>query len=269
MTAWREWLRIGIEHAYYGPGSCTALRVQPTDATRALLRRERLLARDVPGGLAVFAPAERVPDADAPTRLLFDVVFDDPRFACYTAPPVPAGRLLVADSRAAVREPTGAWRLHARERIGPEAIEETAMAPGRLPAALRVRIAPDELGAGGAERDEPLRCVVRLDAAASHWKYYLQGTLAARPVTIVDVDAGVSFIRTDETAVGGREAAVFLSDRPIPLRAQPAQRFELREQAAFGEKVLVKRLPMGSAGGCTRALVGGQAVLVSEIFLNL
>jgi len=266
MTAWREWVRIGIEHAYYGPGSCTAVQVRPTDATRALLRRERLLARPVAGGLAVFAPADRVPDAGESLRLLFDVAFDDAQFARYTAPTLPAGRTLVADSRAAVREPGGVWRLHAQERIGADAIEDAALPPGMLPAALRVRIAPDELGVAG---DAPLRCVVRLDAAASHWKYYLQGALATRPVAIVDVDAGVSFTRTDETAVGGREAAVFLSDRPIPLRARPAQRFELREQAAFGEKVLVKRLPMGSAGGCTRALVGGQAVLVSEIFLNI
>ena len=266
MTAWRAWLQVSIEHAYHGPGPCTAVRMGPTEATGTLLRRERLLARQAAGGICVFAPAGWTPDPAAPPCLRFDVAFDDALSARYTAPPVPAGRTLVADSRAAVREPDGAWRLHAQPLIGDDAVAEATAPPGLLPPTLRVRIAPAELDDAGAA---PLRCVVRLDAAASYWKYYLQGALALRPVTIVDVDGAVAFARTDDADVGGRRAAVFLSDRSIPLRAQPAQRFELREQAAFGDKVLMKRLPMGSAGGCTRALVGGQAVLVSEIFLNL
>lgn len=266
MSGYREWLRLDVDHAYHGSGGARWHAV-PAGETGPWRRREGLLVRMTAGGLVVYAPAGwRAQDAPS-FPLLFWIVFEDAQFGRYTVPAVPSGSVLRADSGQAVREETGAWRLHADERIGAAAVAGADAVPGGRPdkAPLLVRIAPGDLDT----EDAPLRCVVRLEAVSAYWKYYLQGPLAERPVTIVDADDGIVFDRTDETQVGGRPAAVFLSDRPIALRERPGQRFQLRERAAFGDKVLMKRLPVARAAGCTRALVGGQAVLVSEIFLNL
>jgi hypothetical protein len=237
----------------------------PAAETAVRLRREGLLVRPGGGSLVLFAPAGWRPDGIGPLPLSFWIVFADALFARYTAPAIPPGHVLLADSRNAVREATGEWRLHGDDCAGTAALApadglEDAR-PDRAP--LLVRLHPDDVGV-----QAPVRGVVRLAAVATYWKYYVQGPLAERPVSIVDADGGVRFDRTDDTHVGGSRAAVFLSDRAIALGARPAQRFELHEAAAFGDKVLMKRLPAASAAGCTRAQVEGRAELVSEIFLN-
>jgi hypothetical protein len=262
-----EWFRFTIEHAFHGARDFTDWHAVPTAETHELAARAGLLVRQSPGTLRVFAPAAYAIAPDAGRAFEFVIVPSDPHFAGYTLPQAPPGLALVAGSARAVREPSGAWRLHAGERLGPESLAPCpdAAERGLLPAPLRVRIGLDH----ALDEALPHRCVVRLDAAATYWKYYLQGVLAEREVAVVDVDGQVVFQRTDEAQAGGRRAAVFVSDRAIALRARPPERFQLRERAAFGDKVLMKRLPVASAGARTRTAVGEQAVLVSEIFVNL
>jgi len=256
-SGYGECCRLVIEHAYHGEREWTGWRAFATAATRDFLERERLLVRQAPGALAVFAPG-----GQATGIVEFAIAPGDPRFGGYTLPQAPPGQVLVADGGRAAREASGAWRLHPDACIGAESLAPADGAPARgpLPAPLLVRI---DLAR------TPGRCLVRLDAASTYWKYYLQGMLAERDVAIVDADGQVAFARTDAVLAGGRKAAVFLSDRAIALRERPGQRFQLCERAPFGDKVLMKRLPVAGAGGLTRVPGGEEAVLVSEIFVNL
>jgi hypothetical protein len=266
MSAYREWFRFDVEHAYHG-GRFGGWRALPDEPTGRLLKRAGALMRQVDDGVVVLVP-ERDWDllpAQDDAALVFEVRVDDPLFGTYTFLQPERGQALLADSREAVREPSGAWRLHAGELLGEEALApDLPRQPGAPRAALLLRIAPpDAAGSNSAPR-----YVVRLGAAASHWKYYLMDGLAERALSIVDLDDEVEFRRVDGAGLDGRKAAVFVSDRALALGARSARRFQLREQAAFGDKVLVKRLPVACAGIRRKAEVDGHAVLVSEIFVN-
>lgn len=274
MSAYREWFRFSIEHAYHG-GGFAGWRALPDAPGRRLLDGLGALLRPVAGAVVVLVPDGRrdwLPahgDDGGPPSLLFDVLVDDPLFGAYTVPQPGPGQVLLADSRQGLLEPGGTWRLHAHERLGEEALlADDQRQPGRPRPALRLRlrIAPPP-PPDAATPDAPPHYVLRLDAASSYWKYYLLDGLAERALSIVDADHEVAFRRM-EGGLDGRKAAVFMSDRALALRERSAHRFELREQAPFGDKVLVKRLPVACAGIRRKAQVDGHAVLVSEIFVN-
>lgn len=274
MSAYCEWFRFDVEHAYHG-GRFGGWRALPDASTGRLLKRAGALMRQIDGGVVVLVP-ERDRDllpAQDDAALVFEVRVDDPLFGSYTLLQPERGQALLADSRQAVREPSGAWRLHAGELLGEEALApDLPRQPGAPRPALLLRIAPPAPPAASvpaaSKPDSAPRYVVRLGAAASHWKYYLMDGLAERALSIVDLDDEVEFRRVDGAGLDGRRAAVFVSDRALALGARSARRFQLREQAAFGDKVLVKRLPVACAGIRRKAEVDGHAVLVSEIFVN-
>jgi hypothetical protein len=187
--------------------------------------------------------------------------------------------LLLADSRRAAADASGALRLHPDDCLGAEslladddalcatALAETA--PRRPLLLVHLALSNDAGGFPGAEGEPPARvCLVRLAAGASHWKYYLLGALAQRELKVADVDGAVGFRRAEGERLASRAAAVFLSERPIGLRERPAERFQLLENTPFGEKILMKRMPVASPGIRRKAEIDGRAVLVSEIFIN-
>jgi hypothetical protein len=277
MSAYREWFRFDVEHAYHG-GRFSGWRALPDEPTGRLLKGAGALLRQVDGGVVVLVPERRwdLLPAQDDAVLVFEVRVDDPLFGSYTFLQPERGQALMADSRQAVREPSGAWRLHGGELLGEEALApDMPRQPGAPRPALLLRLAPPVPSEApvasvpvALERDAAPRYVVRLGAAASHWKYYLLDGLAERALSIVDLDGEVAFRRVEGAGLDGRKAAVFVSDRALALRARSARRFQLREQAAFGDKVLVKRLPVACAGIRRKAEVDGHAVLVSEIFVN-
>lgn len=55
---YRELLWITIPHAYYQPELCQSVRIRPTAATEAMLRRYRLIARGEPGKLTLLMPVD-------------------------------------------------------------------------------------------------------------------------------------------------------------------------------------------------------------------
>lgn len=267
MSAYREWFRFDVEHAYHG-GRFGGWRALPDAPTGRLLKDAGALLRQVDGSVVVLVPERRwdLLPAQDDAVLVFEVRVDDPLFGSYTSLQPERGQALLADSRQAVHEPSGAWRLHAGELLGDDALApDLPRQPGAPRPALLLRIAPP---VPSAPPDSAPRYVVRLGSASSHWKYYLLDGLADRALSIVDLDDEVEFRRVDGAGLDGRRAAVFVSDRALALRERSARRFQLREQAAFGDKVLVKRLPVACAGIRRKAEVDGHAVLVSEIFVN-
>jgi hypothetical protein len=262
VNGYRELFRLRLEHAYHG-GAWRGWEIEPVGATRRLMEGAGVLLRRC-GDEAVFlAPAARVHQlqrqAGVPEAFILLVHAHDPLFASYTLPVLPAGQVLVADSAQA----GGAGMLPASASLADAPLCRLALAPAPSPRrpALVLRV---ELDTAAPAR----RFVVRFDAGSSFWKYYVTGALAARPLAIADLDGIVAFhagAADDERPAG---ALVFLSDRPIALRERPGERFVLKENGPFGERVLMKRMPVAGTGLRQRAVLDGQVVQVSEIFIN-
>lgn len=268
MSAYRELFRLRLEHAYHG-GAWAGWAVEPTGPTRKLMDAAGVLTRRCDDELAFLLPAARTDrlrgdDGTMPAFVLL-VHAQDPLFASYTLPVIPPGQVLLADSREAgtdgVLHPGASLAerdLHAAEALAAQLPQ--AGVPRRP--ALLVRIEADAAAPGR-------RYTARFDAAGSFWKYYVSGALAGRPLAIADLDGVVAFRAAEDTELGpARRARVFVSDRPIALRARPGERFVLKEHGPFGERVLMKRMPVAGTGLRQRAVLDGQVVQVSEIFIN-
>jgi hypothetical protein len=285
MSAYRELFRVSIEHAYHGGRAMPDCRFVPAGATAVLMGRCGMVMRQLPDAVVFLLPTERmdvlrsdIRDAGGVASFLLGVHAGDPLLASCTDPAVPRDMLLVADSRRAALEGSGALRLHPDDCLGAEslaAIDDPlcaaalAGAPARQPLLL-VHLALTDADGGfpGADPEPPARAfVARLAAAASVWKYYLLGALAQRDLAVADVDATVAFHRADEE-LESRPATVFVSDRAIALRARPGERFQLLENTPFGEKILMKRMPVATPGIRRKAEIDGRTVLLSEIFIN-
>jgi hypothetical protein len=291
MSAYRELFRLSIAHAYHGGRFLPDCRIVPAGATRALMERCGLVMRQLPDALVFLMPAARldvlrsdIADAGGAFSFLLCVHAGDPLLASCTAPSTPPGMLLVADSRRAVRDGdgdgAGAWRLHPDEQLGAEslaadadplcaAVLAEASSPRRPFLLVHLALSNDAGGFPGAAGEPAARAyTVHLAAGASYWKYYLLGALAPRELAVADLDGAVAFRRTVEERLASRPAAVFLSERAIGLRERPGERFQLLENTPFGEKILMKRMPVASPGIRQTAEIDGRAVLVSEIFIN-
>jgi hypothetical protein len=288
MAAWHPLFELSVEHQFFPGGRCPDLELQPSHASGRFLHQAGLLLRRTEHGIVVLAGAERlaalrmhVHDAGNRLALAFKIYSADPHFAGYTLPAAQPGRLLFLDSAQARVDGAGRRLLHAAEYVTETAlmaVDAAAIAAAldgpwspRLPVAVVQVVLSNDAGGLCAEGLDPAARAfwLRFEAGQTYWKYYLMGTLGERPALITDLDQAVAFRRLDSVDFPGqRRAAVFLSDRAIPLRYLPSQRFQLKEQASFGEKILIKRMPNARPGLRQREVVDGQAVLVSEIFIN-
>jgi hypothetical protein len=291
MTAYRELFRLSIEHAYYEGRPLPDCRIVPAGRTGALMERTGMIMRRLPDAVVFLMPADRIDLLRSDVResgddfpFLLCVHAGDPLLACCTAPSTPPGMLLLADSRRAVADPSagpaGSIRLHPGDRLGAESLaadEDPLCAlalagtssPVRPFLVVNIALSSEASGFPGDGGEPAARAfVVRLDAGASHWKYYLLGALAERDLAVTDLDGTVAFRRAGDASFDSRRATVFVSERAIGLRARPGARFQLLENTPFGEKILMKRMPVACAGIRQKAEFDGQAVQVSEIFIN-
>ena len=216
------------------------------------------------------------------------------------------GQALLLDSASAQAPDTEGWRLlHAGEFAGSDAAVSTNLPPlgdtpatgttpkieGALPPAdrrlapsfvLRIRVdAPAESAATAQTRTELAaarqwaaaalgrRWCVALQARATHWKYLLPADWAEQEPQVLDLDQRVGFEPVQPAALAdGRSALCARSKSAIVLHQRPPQRFQLLAQAPAADKILVKRLPVASAGQLHMETIDGVRTLVSEIFVN-
>jgi hypothetical protein len=284
-SAYQLVLKISIEHLFFGDGVARGIRIVPTVACSALLDRAGLLSRPFEGGIALYGDlaarerlAEHVKEAGGMQKMGFLVYSGDPHFAEYTLPPPRPGELLFFDTRCAGTDAGGRRQLHRQEHVDGRAM--LALDHKRVLRLLgkqqlgRAPLMAVALAVTGALLALPPEAPgrhfhARFDAGASHWKYLLFGVLGEKAGEIADAGGQVRFERLGKLEVEPRrEAAVFLSDRPIPLRERQVQRFALHEKAPNSEKVLIKRMPNASLGKRFPHQQDGGEVLVSEIFIN-
>jgi len=244
-------------------------------------------------------------DTDEPLEFYLLGRSNDRDFASATAGLAGAeGQVLLLDSATAQAPDAEGWRtLHAGEFAGADSVVPTWLPPlgetpatdttqrieGALPAAdrrvtpafvLRIRIeavpaAPvttvDTAPATATWAAQALgrRWCLALQARATHWKYLMPADWEAQAPQVVDLAGQIGFeVPRSESLADGRTALAARSHSPITLHQRPRQRFQLQAQMPAADKVLVKRLPVASAGQLHMETIDGVRTLVSEIFVN-
>lgn len=285
MSGYRLLLELTVEHAYFVERGCPDLKWQPSSDTAVLIQQAGLLIKETAAGFTIWMPSghpfdlpAHIDEGGKDTLLTWYGVPRSARFAEITVPAIPPGSVIMLDSRAALdADPqTGVCMLHPGAWVGADALAPLPSQPAGARNAgqpgLLLRFALNTLcgeRAGDAGPQPAKRFKLCLDTVRTHWKYYLMGQLTERTLHIADLDGAVAFRQLDRADLTpGRSAAVFLSEQPIALAERPGQRLQLKEVASFGERTLIKRMPVARPGGRQRDVVDGQAVLVSEIFIN-
>jgi hypothetical protein len=287
MGTYLPLLSVEAGHGYFSDGACRDLELQPTAASAARLAHCGCLLRPLPGGLAVACDGDsldalRLQAADPDDPFCVDLLArsHDPLFANYTEAPPPDGTagVMLFDSAGAVAEGPDQWRLHAQPSVAPDdrvPLDAPVLAQmltprqRRLPPrfAVRIRIRPEDL------QDLPPRAkryVLRFQARATVWKYYLVGDWAQDQLSVVDLGREAEFepAQPDRLA-DGRAALAVRSQARIALHERPAQRFQLRGRSNGGtERVLIKRLPVAGARQLSMESIRGVPTPVSEIFVH-
>lgn len=285
MAAYQPLFSIEAEHAYFADAACHGLQLLPTPASAALLANTGCLLRPLRHGVAVAydrdaADAVRLQIRDAHTPLCLDFLggTQDARFALYTDLPGPAATLLMFHSDAAVHEDHGGrWRLHAQTHVSPAdqvpldeppaselLTRRERLVPPRF--AVRVRVSEHDL-----DKAEPggKRYLLRFQARATVWKYYVVGDWAQDEIHIVDLQRETSFdAAVPEPLPDGRTALAVRSLARIALQERPAHRFQLRGRSGNTERVLVKRLPVAGSSPWSVETIRGEPTPVSEIYVH-
>ncbi|HET7867065.1 MAG TPA: hypothetical protein VFL86_21910 [Burkholderiaceae bacterium] len=285
MADYQPLFSIEADHTYFEGQACRGLQLRPTPASAALLANTGCLLRPLRHGVAVAydrdaADAVRlqIRDPHAPLCLDFLGGMQDARFSLYTDLPSPADTLLMFHSDAAQREDDGGrWRLHAQAHVSaadvvpldaPPASElltrRERLVPPRL--AVRVRVSEEDL-----DLAEPggKRYLLRFQARATVWKYYVVGDWAQDEIHIVDLQHETGFdAAVPEPLPDGRTALAVRSLTRIALHERPAHRFQLRGRSGNTERVLVKRLPVAGSSPWSVETIRGEPTPVSEIYVH-
>lgn len=274
MQTWHRAFTIEARHTYFHDGRCTSVRFEPTGESRARCANLGLVCREAPGAIAVIRASD-APDATGAAPLVFRIVTDDRAFGSYTRldGADTTSTLMFSSDRAAAPGDDGTRRLHAgahvsaadRERLDAPALQGFVDSRDRAAPPLGfVSIALPPTAAADGDT-----WVIEFDARNTLWKYFVLGPPDAAP-TIRDADGRIEFEPAAATVLPGNRRAVTLRSKvAIPLRERPTQRFQLRVATPAGERVLVKRLALGSPHRLGKDTVDGREVTVAEIYVNL
>ena len=288
LARYRPLFAVTVEHAFFADGASRGMRVEPDQASARVLARSGCLWRAMTNGVSVYCDVSRLElcesclaESQPPFSLRFLGYADDPLFDAYTGGYTPRpGSILAFDGSAAVAEaPEQRLRLHQGECVSGEYLraaedsEWPADALGRrvLPKfSVRIGVERDELEASARADGTAAKCyVLRFAARETIWRYYLLGGWAKEQVRVVDLNDKIGFVPdAAKRFSNGRVAHAVRSQEAIALQEAPPQRFQLRAREEGKERVIVKRLPVASAGQFHIEVHEGAPTWVSEIYVN-
>ena len=121
MDAYLLLFEVAVRHAFYAPEPCAGLRLSPTPASAAKLRRVGAVLRPTTEGVAVYVEGERLPtlqalanDTNEPLEFYLLGRNSDPDFASATAGLAESrDQVLLFDSARAQDPDAAGWRLQA------------------------------------------------------------------------------------------------------------------------------------------------------------
>jgi hypothetical protein len=290
-TAYRPLFSIVVQHDFFAPGAVGDFKLVPSTRCAALLDKFGILLRNAPGGVELFCQqAERDElraglGVEPDMALGFRGYASDPQFSTFTElGPRTMEQSVFVDRADGPPDPDGRICLHP----GP-LVDGTCLRKNDSPALaemlgrnfdpvkpvffanIEVRTLVNALQQSPSGDAAAPVFYLRFAARTSVWKYFFLNDVGSKDIAIVDLDGRTRFSRRGITALPGQRSAVtFVSDEAIAMQKTYPQRFQLREQGALGERILIKRLPNANVNAIGREVPEGSAVavLVSEIYIN-
>ncbi|MBI3716471.1 MAG: hypothetical protein HY255_10800 [Betaproteobacteria bacterium] len=288
LARYRPLFSLTVEHQFFADNLCRGLRLEPYRQSATLMEKGACVWRPQIGGVAVYADVSRLAllrswlaEATPAFSLGFQAFAEDPLFDGYTGGfRRDTDSTLSFASGNAVAEDAGArYRLHAAECVSDadRASAQRAELPAGAscwPAAPKfdvwIKVDPDAIDATSSARDAAGRdYYLRFASRETLWQYNVFGDFSPEQVSVVDLADKTEFAALGpRNFANGRAGQRLRSRAPIALRERSAQRFQLRLQDHGSERVIVKRLPVASAGQFNIEEHEGAPTWVSEIYVN-
>ena len=280
---------VEVEHTYFSKGWCAGLDFVPTPDSLMFIEKAGLLIRHTPNGVRVFFDQNSnealrlyATGTDEPLRLAFKVFAREMFFRAYTEITTPEeDSILYFDNRGGGFESTNRFRLHETEFVSAKDFEKLNSPRIADILSRKDRLLKPEfivsIGLGqkeiqildAASKTAYHNYYLKFQARETFWKYYLLGSMTKNKSYIADLNNETEFEDTGRASLpDNRRALTFRSKQRIPLREKSEYRFQLREKNPNGGKVIIRRLPVASAGQYYKELVDGKEAIVSEIFIN-
>ena len=288
LARYRPLFSIAVEHQFFADTLCRGLRLEPYRQSAMLMEKGACVWRPQIGGVAVYADVSRLEllrswfaQATPAMSLGFQAFAEDPLFDGYTGGfRRDAESILSFSSGNAVAEEGGTrLRLHAAECVSDADLvaaphAELPAGASRWPAAPKfavwIQFDPDAIDTTSRAGDaEGKHYYLRFAARETLWQYNVFGDFSPEQVSVVDLADKNQFAALGpRNFANGRAGQRLRSRAPIALRERSAQRFQLRLQDHGSERVIVKRLPVASAGQFNIEEHEGAPTWVSEIYVN-
>ena len=289
MGAYRPIFSIEVEHTYFSQSWQVGLDFVPTPTSLMLIEKYRLLMRYTSNGVRVFFDPDNsdvvlpdTADPDEPPALTFKAFTRDKFFRTYTDLNMPEeDAILYFDNERGKIDKTDRFRLHDAGYVSAKDFEKCSspritnilsqkdrlLKPELI---ISIRFGKKEIQAlEAASKTSYSKYYIKFQARQTFWKYYLLGSVIERKSYIADQDNEMEFEDTGRDLLpDNREALTFRSKKRIPLRERSEYRFQLKEIGPNGGKVIIRRLPVASAGQYIKEIVDGKEAIVSEIFIN-
>jgi len=280
MGFYQPLFTVSVDHMYFSDGLWKGLDFVPNPGTSKLTECANVLLRQTANGIGVFYDEDKAralrlyADKKGRLRFSFKVYAKDRSFANYTGLTVQKeGAVLRFDNRGEEPE-AGIIRLSKEDFVSGKDFKNISalIAKGMLCESDK-RVPPDFVVniciKPGSDNGLAARHYgIKFGARQSYWQYYLLGNMNRSNLSIVDLDNRVTFEFRDEVLLGNRRAKVFRSKQLIPVLEESNYRFQLREQGAGAEKVLIKRLPVASEAGFGMEMIDRKPEIVSESYIN-
>ncbi|AMS32524.1 hypothetical protein AEM42_09305 [Betaproteobacteria bacterium UKL13-2] len=300
LARYRRLFDITVEHRYFSDAYGRGLRWQLANSIAGKWQNTLCTWRTTASGVAIYADVLRMNLLkDILTRNVppnsFGLSFcaEDAMFRHYTDGIGSDPRVrFILDSREGVREEDGRIRLHSQDCL----MQSDQMLPGdeglayreprnpgiprehRMPRPcatapqidIRIGIDVDAFERTAiAPSAESSQYCVRFASRQTFWQYNIVGECPPDQLGVVDASEQIGFDAMGKRRLAnGRMAHTFRSKTAIPMREHAPQRFQLHVQEQGVRRVLIKRLPVASAGQFSIEEHAGAPRWVSEIYVH-
>ncbi|MDF2177196.1 hypothetical protein P2G88_02920 [Aliiglaciecola sp. CAU 1673] len=274
-------LDVSLHHDFFSSGYLDNPALRPTRHTKAALNNARLLYKQTQQGFCLILNQQDLPICracceDSPLLLTF-MLFANENFFYATQPLLGWPKnLYVCGNQQPLPETELGQRLHQGvflekqdSQIAAQALQEAGEADLTIAPVLLIHLELTPNMLQSALDGNPPHYHLRFANLHSIWCYYLIGRTFEKVLEIRDLDDKVSFEQAADTVLpNGQMAKTFYSKAPLPLLQHSPFKFTLFSEGEGGEKILIKRLPIASAGQYERKVVNGVSSIMSEIYIH-